>query len=38
MEFTKLIPYLGIDKVALFGLSMYICCIVVVMYIFMASS
>ena len=35
MEFTKLIPYLGIDKVALFGLSMYICCIVVVMYIFM---
>ena len=35
MEFVKLIPYLGIDKVALFGLSMYICCIVVVMYIFM---
>ena len=35
VEFTKLIPFLGIDKVALFGLPMYICCIVVVLFIFM---
>ena len=35
MAFVKMIPYLGIDKTALFGLAMYICCIVVVMYIFM---
>jgi TRAP transporter 4TM/12TM fusion protein len=30
-----MIPYLAIDKTAMFGLSMYICCIVVVMYILM---
>lgn len=35
IEFVKMIPYLGIDKTALFGLSLYICSIVVVMYIFM---
>jgi TRAP transporter 4TM/12TM fusion protein len=35
IQFTKMIPYLGIDKTAMFGMSMYICSIVVVMYILM---
>ena len=35
MAFGKLIPYLAIDKVALFGLPLYICCIVVVLFILM---
>jgi TRAP transporter 4TM/12TM fusion protein len=35
MPFGKLIPYLAIDKVALFGLPLYICCIVVVLFILM---
>jgi TRAP transporter 4TM/12TM fusion protein len=35
MAFGKLIPYLAIDKVALFGLPLYICSIVVVLFILM---
>ena len=35
MAFSKLIPYLAVDKVALFGLPLYICCIVVVLFILM---